>query len=256
MRIIASRGSQEIGSCLLSPLENKLHTNTKHVILYSDSCVGQNKSIKLALLLKRFLHGSTAYKIETITQKYFVSGHSFNSCDRRFGLVEKQRKFSKDIYVPKHWQNIIKQAKKSDPAFELIEMEEEDFFTSSELEKLIVNRKKDASKDKINWFSFRSILYRIEDPFILTFKTDDSEEEYSINLAREGVNEQTFKKCSLHCLYPGGKEITTEKLRDLMQLLKYVPAEFHSFYSTIRSTPRLDYGLVSDGSESSGDESS
>uniref|UniRef100_A0A1B0GNF7 Uncharacterized protein n=1 Tax=Phlebotomus papatasi TaxID=29031 RepID=A0A1B0GNF7_PHLPP len=84
---IASRGAQEIASCLLCHLKSLPPTVTK-VILYSDSCGGQNRNIKMALFLKHFLCQNT-HNITKITQKFFVSGHSYNSCDRSFGTIEK-----------------------------------------------------------------------------------------------------------------------------------------------------------------------
>jgi hypothetical protein len=46
---IASRGAQEIGSCLLKHIDNFIPPQVKHLILYSDSCGGQNRNIKMSL---------------------------------------------------------------------------------------------------------------------------------------------------------------------------------------------------------------
>lgn len=86
---IASRGGQGIASCLINHLKNYVPSLADNVILYSDSCGGQNRNIKLALLLKRFLASS---HLKSITQKYFISGHSYNSCDRCYSLIEKYKK--------------------------------------------------------------------------------------------------------------------------------------------------------------------
>lgn len=88
---VASRGGQEVGSCLLKHLKNQIPSNTKTVKCWSDSCGGQNRNIKLTLMLKIFLHDLTPdSSIETIEQKYFIPGHSYNSCDRCFGVIEKK----------------------------------------------------------------------------------------------------------------------------------------------------------------------
>lgn len=101
---IASRGGQEIGSCLLKHLKNNIPLTVKRIILYSDRCGGQNKNIKLTMLLQKFLYDlSPDVLIATIEQKYFVSGHSYNSCDRNFALIEKKRKKSSDIFTPSDW---------------------------------------------------------------------------------------------------------------------------------------------------------
>lgn len=83
------------------------------IILYSDSCGGQNKNIKLTLLLKKYLHDLPPDNpLQSIEQEYFVSGHSYNSCDRCFGVIEKHRKTKGDIYTPNDWIILINEAKK------------------------------------------------------------------------------------------------------------------------------------------------
>lgn len=90
---IASRGAQEVGSCLYKHFFSILPKDTRKVILYSDSCSGQNKNIKLALFLKKILSIWEYAPLQTIEQRFFVSGHSYNSCDRSFGIIEKQKRF-------------------------------------------------------------------------------------------------------------------------------------------------------------------
>lgn len=56
---VASRCGQEIGSCLLKHLKTNISPNATKVILYSDRCVGQNRNIKLTMMLKKvFRFGS------------------------------------------------------------------------------------------------------------------------------------------------------------------------------------------------------
>lgn len=76
---VASRGAQEVGSCLKHHIENFIPENIDHIILYSDACPGQNRNNKITLIFK-------------------------NSCDRNFALIEKQRKWIIDIiFVPEDW---------------------------------------------------------------------------------------------------------------------------------------------------------
>lgn len=91
------RGGQEVGSCLLKHFNSHLPENTIDIILYSDSCGGQNRNIKLTLLLMKFLSSHAA--IESITQKFLVPGHSYNSCDRSFSIIEKAKKFEENLYT-------------------------------------------------------------------------------------------------------------------------------------------------------------
>ena len=74
---VASRGSQEISSCLTKHFKNTA-ADKKHIILYSDACTGQNRNIKVALMLMKL---TQECNIEIIDQKFMTSGHSYLSND-------------------------------------------------------------------------------------------------------------------------------------------------------------------------------
>lgn len=147
----SSRGAQEIASCLIKHLENYIPNDTERVILFSDSCPGQNKNIKLTMVLKLILERSSS--LISIEHHFFVSGHSYNNCDQSFALIERQKRLTENIFVPKHWNNIIRLAKKTEPYFITPEMMKDDFFSCENLLKLIINRKISMEKEKINWFN-------------------------------------------------------------------------------------------------------
>ena len=52
----AGRGAQEVGSCLIKHITERLDSYVKYLILWSDSCGGQNRNIKLILMLKAMLN--------------------------------------------------------------------------------------------------------------------------------------------------------------------------------------------------------
>lgn len=97
-----SKGTQEVGSCL----KKFIDTPVKKLILWSDSCGGQNRSIKLILLLIHMLQNSkTTHHWNPFRQskkvlilfvtywqsfyvRYLQSGHSFLPNDSEFGDVE------------------------------------------------------------------------------------------------------------------------------------------------------------------------
>lgn len=247
---VALRGAEEIGSCLMRFLQEILPPNAKHVILYSDSCGGQNRSIKLTMLLKKFLCSSASSALQTIEQKFFITGHNFNSCDRCFGLIEKQRRMTPQIYSPVHWIELISQSKKSEPKFEVMEMTSNDFYTSKDLEDLIVNRKMFTTGDQIDWYNVRNIINRKHELFLLSIKKSFDGTEQQINLRKNNVTEQMFERAILKHLFAGGREITKKKHDDILELLNFIPAEYHGFYKDLKydrnDMDGLDYGLAND----------
>jgi hypothetical protein len=105
---IASRGAQEIGSCLLKHIGNFISPQVHHLLLYSDSCGGQNRYIKMSLYLSHVLQRYPTLQI--IDQKFFVPLYSFNRCDQDFAVIEKAKRFNPDIFIPSQWVEIIKKA--------------------------------------------------------------------------------------------------------------------------------------------------
>lgn len=249
---IASRGANEIGSCLLKFLKAEVKYETKKIILYSDKCGGQNRNIKLTMLLKKFLSNSP--NLREIQQKYFISGHSYNSCDRSFGTIEKQKKVTENIVVPDHWINLISRAKKKDPKFNVIKMKTEDFVSSENLTALIVNRKKTIFNEKIRWLDIDTILYKKCDPFVLYMKRMQKEDLDVINLQKKDVTQLAFVRSKLDQLYEGEREIKKIKYDDLISLLQIIPEEHHEFfinlkYSNDQDTTDYGYANASDEEE-------
>lgn len=103
---IASRGSQEISACLTKHIKHNPH---KHIIIYSDTCSGQNRNINVALTLMKLLTQETS--VDIIDQKFMVPGHSYLPNDSDFGHIEKAAR-NKIIYTPDDWYREILSARK------------------------------------------------------------------------------------------------------------------------------------------------
>lgn len=59
----------------------------KEIDMWSDACWAQNKNIKMALMMTHYLMNS---ELKSIIQHFYLSGHSYNVCDRMFGIIEKK----------------------------------------------------------------------------------------------------------------------------------------------------------------------
>lgn len=245
---IASRGSQEVSSCLFKHFLNHVPENTEKIILFSDSCSGQNRNIKISLMLKKFFSIWNHNDLKIIEQRYFMPGHSYNSCDRSFGTIEKQKQITENIFTQQHWVNLMRQAKKTEPKFIVTEMEQNDFFSSKPLEQLIVNRKKSVSGEKINWFNIQKMVHKRENPFELSvFKYSVGENlPANISLKRNRIPGD-FSTTKLVQLFDEPRQISRLKYKDIQHLLKFVPEQYHWFYRSIRFTDddsERDYALA------------
>ena len=85
-----SRGSEEVGSCNPSHIKH-MTTSATTLILYSDSCGGQNSNINLSCLWLLIV-ANPNYSFTTIEQKFMVVGHSYLPNDQDFGVIETARR--------------------------------------------------------------------------------------------------------------------------------------------------------------------
>lgn len=103
---IANRGSNEIASCLLRfcKLLKEEDPEIDHLIIWSDSCAGQNKNFYI-LCLYQYLILNNFFKV--VDHKFPVVGHSFLDSDRDFGRIEKVLRKHQNIYIPDQYRELI-----------------------------------------------------------------------------------------------------------------------------------------------------
>ncbi|CAH1114904.1 unnamed protein product [Psylliodes chrysocephalus] len=132
---VASRGSQEIGSCLIKFIRSLPSTVTK-IVAYSDSCGGQNKNIS-----KLFSFIVQATNITEIHHKFLEPGHTYMECDRSFGLIEKKKRQIPQVFIPADWETVIRG---TSAKFVVYEMNKDDFFSFSPFNEIMKDPKKDS----------------------------------------------------------------------------------------------------------------
>ena len=121
---LASRGSCEIGSCILKHF-SIISTNATHLTLYSDSCGGQNRNIHLVTLWLHIVQNAR-FTYTSIDHKFMVLGHSYLPNDRDFGSIESHKRRLQQVYTPSSWANVIQTARRANP-FEVVQMSRQDF---------------------------------------------------------------------------------------------------------------------------------
>lgn len=98
-----------------------LATARKHVVAYSDSCGGQNKSFYIVCFWIYLLIKGCC---ETIDHKFLTPGHTYLPSDRDFALIEKKKKET-EIFVPMQWFNLVEGTRVQKP-FRVARMKRED----------------------------------------------------------------------------------------------------------------------------------
>lgn len=97
---VAKRGGNEIASAVVVILNCVLQENPEleKLVLWSDSCVAQNRNSMMTLALKKFIEEHP--RIKQIEQKFCTPGHSsIQRVDNIHSHIEKMLKIS-EIYSP------------------------------------------------------------------------------------------------------------------------------------------------------------
>ena len=84
---IASRGANEIGSCLFKYVCMHVENGKNVFKAFSDSCGGQNRNIKIALLMSFCVSNCG---VQLFDLQFMQSGHSILPNDRDFAIIEKK----------------------------------------------------------------------------------------------------------------------------------------------------------------------
>lgn len=238
----AGRGAQEVGSCLRTYCANNMR-GIRSLILWSDSCGGQNRNIKVVLLLKTLLEEHES--LEEIRCRYLMSGHSFLPNDTDFGDIECAIKRQQRIYSPDDYMAIMKNCRRKN-AMIVERCNAADFVSTANLEKLIQNRKVDTENNKINWLQFKEIKLLKSKPFSILIKTDHNVEEYrEIDLSKKKIGRPSSKPIfseALKPLWPDGKLISSAKLQDIKSYMYLIPKPEQHFYRNLKG----DSGIIDD----------
>lgn len=163
---------------------------------------------------------SGQFRVNQIDQKFLIPGHTYLPCDQDFGLIEKEKKFYKMIYVPADWAKVVQQACKKKP-FIVHEMTSDQFLQTKSLLSQITNRKKSVLGGKVSWRKMVHIQAKESRYLTMLYKTtfDEKEEFSSIDLKKR----KPPPMAPLSLLYPHGREVNSFKIKDIRELMAFIP---------------------------------
>lgn len=229
---VAGRGANQIASCLYKHLLNYLPANTKHVILYSDTCGGQNRNSHVSSMFTWILQ---KIGVDTVDHKFMIPGHSHLEVDCDHSIIEKKKKKTDlQIYHPHDWIQLIKSSSKK---FVVNEMKFSDFFQfSSLLKSSLILRTKDTEGNQFKWLEKRWLRYTKEYGLVAYKDTLNRQSEFKfINMNRKGCTVPVdIPVISIHPL-----PVSKQKKDDLLSLLPLIPDIFHAFYLNLRTNENL-----------------
>lgn len=115
----AKKGCNEVVSFLHDYITNHLDNNVKHLLLFCDSCAGQNKNFTFF----RYCHYVVHYlkRLSSVTITFPMRGHSFLECDKNMGLINSKSRAE----VPRQWADAIRAARVKPQPFIVIEVSQD-----------------------------------------------------------------------------------------------------------------------------------
>ena len=209
------RGSNEIGTCLYKHLES-LPKSVHHVVLFSDTCTGQNRNKYVTTALRHAVQN--IFNIETIDQKFLERGHSHMECDTMHAAIERAKKGVK-IHHPYQWLTVCQCARGSDP-FTVVLLEHEAFFDFKDVARTTIrNTKTDTNGSRVNWLKIKWIRVEKSDSDAVYFKYRMPGQFRQLKIrgsSRRGCPHKMTT--TLPVLYTNWLNISEAKKKDLLDL--------------------------------------
>ncbi|XP_047513909.1 uncharacterized protein LOC125055490 [Pieris napi] len=239
----AKRGANEIGSCVLAYIELILAksdpNNDVDIIFYSDNCCGQQKN---KYLLSVYAYAvNNMLRVNSITHKFLIRGHSQNEGDNVHSVIEKQIKRhlkSGPIYCPQQYATLIRTAKKTGQPYHVKELLHNDFYDLKVLQESWGNNfNVDEDNNQVKWIDIKQLRVEKQHPLIFFYKTSYSETDFKKVCVRNRsrrYKDQNFSPQLLKA-YTEKQPLAENKKRDIMELIEknIIPTNYvNSYYKT------------------------
>ncbi|KAL7395067.1 hypothetical protein ABVT39_009475 [Epinephelus coioides] len=172
------RGSSEISTCVYNYLCS-LSPEVNHIIMYSDTCGGQNRNVGFRAMCLRAVQD---LPLLIIDHKFLESGHSQKECDSIHAAIETARK-SVPVYSPDEYYTLVRAARHKHlyKVHELNHKEFIDFKTVAS--RKIKNKTKDNEGQQVSWLKMKWMRYmkREKNAILFKYDTDASFRKHVVN---------------------------------------------------------------------------
>ena len=226
--MVSGRGSDEVISCLNHYFET-LPAEVTTLYLYSDGCGGQNKNSNVMLFLFSLVRVG---RFQHIRHYFPVRGHSFLPNDRDFGCTELKKRKTERVFVPEEWNDIIRSAWRRN-LFIVVPVDQNMVVAYSTGFSPFFKKTVQAKKKALNLQRAMVLDYSSQHVTEVWVKYGSGEEEpwskFEVEKRRTHIESlPTTQK------YHSLLSVKQSKINDVRKLVdKYVPQEFHRFYSSI-----------------------
>lgn len=218
------RSGDDLASALIKILKtivDDLPDTVTKLILWSDSCVPQNRNSHMSVAIITFLQSEESKQIKEITQKYSEPGHgNVQEVDAVHSLIERNLRHQ-EIYSPLSLMRAFLKIKSRTLTLKFLQMLNDDFHCYHE----------EAIKfgfNQIPYSKVKSIIYNKSNWNIIQYKTSFYGPTKEIN-----INNKKIQIISDICVKPPNNTLSLKKIQDIRSSYKYMPAEDKKYMEAI-----------------------
>lgn len=208
------------------------YTDAVDIILWSDSCVPQNRNSIISYALGEFLQKNC--KIKSITLKYSTPGHScIQEVENIHSNIEKVLELT-EVWSPVSLLRVLLVANKKHP-YEIIQMKREDFYDFQSLAKTF-------GYNSVPYTKVAQLRIQRQDIFSIEFKLSHSNCQNWTKriISQEKKNRNGRNSLSRNTLSLPTAKMTTkkpslqiEKTNDIKSMYKWMPSVDVDYYKAI-----------------------
>jgi len=213
----ASRGSNEIASCLYKHFIG-LHQKgalPRRVVLWSDSCSGQNKNRTVIVLWWYLIQRGF---FDVVEHKFPEVGHTRCASDGDFGTIEKCVHRESKLHLPDDYVTIIAGARENPEPFNVTLFGRDDFLDFKLLAKSLTVRTNTVRGEKISFMRIRWMRFDKQQPFIMKYRYSfDENESWKVVSHKKGLRKLSpgLVNAELNQVRRSARPISTQKYNDL-----------------------------------------
>lgn len=126
---VAKKGSDAVREVMLYALCSMLHdflynfldTKVRKLVIFCDSCGGQNKNFTMFRFLHNVVHNQ--HRLDYVKVIFPIRGHSYMEPDKNMGLVNTKQ----SAEIPSDWIGIFRDARTKPSPFDVVEVQQAHF---------------------------------------------------------------------------------------------------------------------------------
>lgn len=233
---ISGRSGNDLASAMYKILTRvEMEHDISELILWSDSCVPQNRNSYISCAVMNFLHANP--QISKITMKYSVPGHScIQEVDNAHSQIEKAMNVS-EFYSPLGLIRILKSLNRNHPV-RVLQMNEKDFFDFASSSKHL--NFKLVPFFQVSTISFCQTLHEV------TYSTsflESAETKVNLRFVEKPSRKSASTKRSegnvpiWQLLAPENLKckptLPEDKIKDIKSMFKFMPLQDREFYTVV-----------------------